>query len=94
MTRNIVLFDLPGVHDQLLPLSYTRPVADFLLGTCTLREKWEALLPGQYSYFTAPYLSEKYPMAEAPDTLRGWRSMLSNMTAAWPRCAPSPIFSA
>lgn len=69
MTRNIVLFDLPGVHDQLLPLSYTRPVADFLLGTCTLREKWEALLPGLYSYFTASYLSEKYPMAEAPDTL-------------------------
>lgn len=69
MTRNIVLFDLPGVHDQLLPLSYTRPVADFVLGTSTLREKWEEMMPGDYSYFTAPYLSEKYPMKEAGDTL-------------------------
>lgn len=69
MTRNIVLFDLPGVHDQLLPLSYTRPVADFVLGTSTLREKWEEMMPGDYSYFTAPYLSEKYPMKEADDTL-------------------------
>lgn len=69
MTRNIVLFDLPGVHDQLLPMSYTRPVADFVLGTSTLREKWEEMLPGDYSYFTAPYLSEKYPMKEADDTL-------------------------
>ena len=69
MTRNIVLFDLPGVHDQLLPMSYTRPVADFLIGTSTLRDKWEEMLPGEYSYHTAPYLSEKYPMTEADDTL-------------------------
>ena len=78
MTRNIVLFDLPGVHDQLLPLSYTRPVADFVLGTSTLREKWEEMMPGDYSYFTAPYLSEKYPMKEADDTL----FIASNIVAA------------
>ena len=87
MTRNIVLFDLPGVHDQLLPLSYTRPVADFLLGTCTLREKWEALLPGLYSYFTASYLSEKYPMAEAPTLFSLHRTLWPSLH--WPKRSPA-----
>lgn len=58
---NIILFDTPQEHGNLLPLTFTRPVADLRVGITTLREKWEAMLPGTYSYLTAPYLAGKFP---------------------------------
>ena len=66
---NIILFDTAREHGNLLPLTFTRPVADLRLGIDTLREKWEALLPGDYSYLTAPYLSEKYPSRITSDNI-------------------------
>ncbi|MDE6198350.1 MAG: glucose-1-phosphate thymidylyltransferase [Muribaculaceae bacterium] len=57
---NIILFDAPEVRENLLPLSFTRPIADFRVGITTIRSKWERILPGDYSYITAGYLSEKY----------------------------------
>lgn len=66
---NVILFDVPAVRENLLPMSYTRPVADFLLGINTLRRKWEIFLPGNYSYLTADYLAEKFPMVEAEDNV-------------------------
>lgn len=60
---NIILFDTPEVRENLLPLSFTRPVADFRVGITTIREKWEKVVPGSYSYLTVGYLSEKYPAA-------------------------------
>ena len=67
--RNIILFDLPAVRENLLPLSYTRPIADFLVGITTLRKKWESFLVGEFSYSTVGYLSEKYPMKTAEENL-------------------------
>lgn len=67
--RNIILFDLPAVREKLLPLSYTRPIADFLVGITTLRKKWESFLAGEFSYSTVGYLSEKYPMKAAEENL-------------------------
>lgn len=67
--RNIILFDLPVVRENLLPLSYTRPIADFLVGITTLRKKWESFLAGEFSYSTVGYLSEKYPMKAAEENL-------------------------
>lgn len=67
--RNIILFDLPAVRENLLPLSYTRPIADFLVGITTLRKKWESFLSGEFSYSTVGYLSEKYPMKTADENL-------------------------
>lgn len=65
---NIILFDPQEVRDNLLPLTYTRPVADLRLGILTLAEKWQRLLPGDYSYSTPGYLSEKFPCkADAAD---------------------------
>lgn len=64
---NIILFDAPEVRENLLPLSFTRPVADFRVGITTIREKWEKVLPGDYSYMTVDYLSEKYGMNIAHD---------------------------
>lgn len=64
---NIILFDEPEVRENLLPLSFTRPVADFRVGITTIREKWQHVLPGDYSYLTADYLSEKYATVLSPD---------------------------
>lgn len=70
MPRQIILADDPEIACSLLPLTFTRPVSELLLGLTMLRSKWERLLPGDYSYITADYLRELYPNAEpASDTL-------------------------
>lgn len=70
MPRQIILADDPEIACSLLPLTFTRPVSELLLGLSTLRSKWERLLPGDYSYITADYLRELYPNAKpASDTL-------------------------
>lgn len=56
----IVLFDTPDIYENLLPLSYTRPVAAFRVGIVTIREKWEHFLPGDYCYYPKDYLREKF----------------------------------
>ncbi|WP_462345574.1 putative sugar nucleotidyl transferase [Coprobacter fastidiosus] len=60
--QNIILFDTTGIHQEFLPLTFTRPVSDIRIGIFTIREKWESRLPGIYSYDTADYLAVKYPM--------------------------------
>lgn len=68
--RHIILSDKPEVAASLLPLTFTRPISELLLGIMTLRQKWEMLLEGDYSYSTADYLREVYPNAKAgPDSL-------------------------
>ncbi len=64
MTRNIILFDAPELRENLLPITFTRPIADIRFGIMTIREKWEKALPGTYSYSTVDYLSPKFPINE------------------------------
>lgn len=59
--QKIVLFDTDHSYRNLLPLSYTRPIGCFRVGIDTLVEKWQAFLPGSYSWLTRPYLMEKFP---------------------------------
>ena len=58
--RNVILYDSAAVHADMLPLSFTRPVSDFRVGITTIAEKWQRVLPGTYSVYTAPYLREKF----------------------------------
>ncbi len=58
---NYVLFDGPSRND-LLPFTFTRPVADIRIGIFTIREKWEKLLEAQVSTKTEDYLSGKWPL--------------------------------
>ena len=60
---NHILFDGPH-RDQLLPFTYTRPVADIRVGILTIREKWEKHLGFTITTVTEDYLSEKFPMVE------------------------------
>lgn len=56
---NYILFD-DDIRTQLLPLTFTRPVADIRFGILTIREKWEKMLNAKTSSKTEDYLSEKY----------------------------------
>jgi len=60
---NYILFD-GTVRTALLPLTYTKPVADLRIGIFTIREKWEKHLEFITSTLTEEYLEEKYPMVE------------------------------
>jgi UDP-N-acetylglucosamine diphosphorylase/glucosamine-1-phosphate N-acetyltransferase len=60
---NYILFD-GTVHTSLLPLTYTKPVADLRIGILTIREKWEKYLGFTTTTLTEEYLEEKFPMVE------------------------------
>lgn len=67
MLRHIFLFDSVQSHGNLLPLSFTRPVADFRVGISTIRQKWERIMPGSYDYLPVEYLREKFGMPPLPE---------------------------
>lgn len=58
---NIILFDCHTTRQNLLPFTFTRPVADIRVGILTLREKWEKYLNGSSSTLSEDYLSGKFP---------------------------------
>src|SRR5690554_433392 len=60
---NYILFD-GNVRNQLLPFTFTRPVADIRIGILTIREKWEHYLGFTTTTVTEDYLSDKYPFLE------------------------------
>ena len=60
---NYILFDGP-FRNALLPFTFTRPVADILIGIMTIRQKWEMHLGSTTTTLTEEYLSEKFPMVE------------------------------
>ncbi|MBE0393108.1 UDP-N-acetylglucosamine diphosphorylase/glucosamine-1-phosphate N-acetyltransferase [Flavobacterium sp. 7E] len=60
---NYILFDGPS-RNALLPFTFTKPVADILIGIVTIRQKWEMHLGSTTTTLTEEYLSDKYPMVE------------------------------
>ena len=65
---NIVLFDDPIIRTSLLPLTFTRPVAEIRVGILKISEKWEKY--GEtISFKTEDYLSDKYPTTSDQDPL-------------------------
>jgi UDP-N-acetylglucosamine diphosphorylase/glucosamine-1-phosphate N-acetyltransferase len=57
----VILFDDPVIRKQLLPLTYTRPVAGIRCGIETIAEKWAGCLGVQVSFQTEAYLKAKFP---------------------------------
>lgn len=66
---NFILFDDPSLRANLLPLTFTRPVAEMRVGILTITEKWELHLNAKASFLTQPYLSEKYHANISDDNL-------------------------
>lgn len=69
--RNIVLFDVEETFRNILPITFTRPISYIRVGIVTIKEKWEAMLPGNYSVKTVDFLSDVFPcrIKEDNDTL-------------------------
>jgi UDP-N-acetylglucosamine diphosphorylase/glucosamine-1-phosphate N-acetyltransferase len=74
---NYILFDGPS-RNNLLPFTYTRPVADIRVGILTIREKWETYLSSTTTTVTEDYLSDKYPMVEMEENVMINASYLPN----------------
>ena len=74
---NYILFDGPA-RNALLPFTFTRPVADILIGIMTIRQKWERYLGSTITTLTEEYLSAKYPMVELEENVMINASFLPN----------------
>lgn len=74
---NYILFDGPS-RNNLLPLTYTRPVAEIRVGVLTIREKWETFLHSTITTITEDYLSDKFPMVEFDENIFINASFLPN----------------
>ncbi|HBK87100.1 MAG TPA: glucose-1-phosphate thymidylyltransferase, partial [Cytophagales bacterium] len=66
---NVVLFDDKVIRENLLPFTYTRPVASIRVGILTIAEKWEHYLEHTISYLTQDYLQYKFPIKTTTDNI-------------------------
>lgn len=67
---NIILYDEHDNWTDLLPISFTRPIADIRIGILTIAEKWQHLLPeARISYNPADYLTVKFATVETDDDI-------------------------
>lgn len=57
---NYILFDGPS-RNNLLPFTFTRPVAEIRVGILSIREKWERFLNEKTHTLTQDYLQGKWP---------------------------------
>ncbi|CAN5339676.1 GlmU family protein [soil metagenome] len=64
----IILFDNTG-HQTLLPLTFTRPVADLRIGILTIAEKWGKYLNSPFSFHTQSWLQQKFPINITADNI-------------------------
>lgn len=78
---NYILFDGPS-RNALLPFTFTRPVADILVGIMTIRQKWEMRLGSTTTTLTEEYLSDKYPMVEMEENVMINASFVPNAILA------------
>lgn len=66
---NVILFDDITIRKQLLPLTFTRPIAELRVGILKLSEKWQKYLNATISFETENYLSNKYPRVKSENTV-------------------------
>lgn len=68
--KHLILVDDSTTKTDLLPLTYTRPIADLRVGMTTIREKWENATGAVCHYLTDDYLCAKFHCApEGTDAL-------------------------
>jgi UDP-N-acetylglucosamine diphosphorylase/glucosamine-1-phosphate N-acetyltransferase len=66
---NLVLFDDPDIRVNLLPFTFTRPVASIRVGILTIADKWEGCLERKAFFQTESYLQKKFAAAGAKRNL-------------------------
>lgn len=58
--KNYILIDNQDDFENLLPLTFTRPISELRVGILTIKEKWEKYLNTELSYSTIDYLQKKF----------------------------------
>ncbi|MCD4833565.1 MAG: GlmU family protein [Bacteroidales bacterium] len=76
---NYILFDDKS-WDNLLPLTFTRPVCEVRSGILTIKEKWEKHLNVKMSYFTQGYLQVKYKLKIEEENILISGSVIPNIS--------------
>ena len=66
---SIILFDQKSLRKSLLPLTFTRPIADIRVGILKIAEKWRKHLDEEVSYLTEDYLQVKFPLQTESENL-------------------------
>lgn len=65
---NVILFcDLE--HEDLLPLTFMKPVGELRMGILSFRERWEKLLNADVSHLSPNYLKALFPKHEEKNNL-------------------------
>ncbi len=87
---NVILFDNPTIRQDLLPFTFTRPVADIRVGILTISEKWEKYLKVTPTFSAEPYLSNKFPSHYTADNfwINGALCPNADLVSAIHRLAP------
>jgi len=58
---NYILFD-DNTRNDLLPFTFTAPIAEIRCGILTMKEKWKKYLNKEISHLTEDYLSKKFAL--------------------------------
>ncbi len=76
---HLEFIELPGSWEKMLPLTYTRPVADLRVGILRMHEKWSKHLgASSHSYKTQEYLKPVFSESGKPDSTRINSNVLPN----------------
>jgi UDP-N-acetylglucosamine diphosphorylase/glucosamine-1-phosphate N-acetyltransferase len=74
---NVILSD--GIYrENLLPFTFTRPIADIRVGILKISEKWANVLKTTPSFLTEDYLNKKFPSKTTDENLVINASFLPN----------------
>jgi len=65
---NLIFLDTE-LWDELLPITFTRPVAEIRIGILKISEKWQQYLNASISYATKEHLQKKYPITLNNDNI-------------------------
>lgn len=63
---NYIFYDTE-LWEELLPLTFTRPVAEIRIGILKISEKWQKYLNAPISYATKEHLQKKFPIMISSD---------------------------
>lgn len=79
---NFILFENETDRANLLPFTFTRPVASIRCGILTIAEKWERVLKTKVSYKTREYLQTKFALKTADTNFFINGAVMPNITLA------------
>lgn len=66
---NLIFYESAEIRNNLLPFTFTRPIALIRVGILTIAEKWQRDLKLVPSFITEPYLQSKFSLHVADENI-------------------------